>query len=93
MTKPAILAAIDAALETHLPRGVRVAAEAHILSEVQDYMGQPGAIVTEYEGVRIHRSLAQIPGDWAVRTVKGAEKPDEQPRDPETGKFLSWGGA
>lgn len=89
--KPAVLAAIDAALETHLAKGIRAACNSDVLHEAQVHLDEGvGSLMAVYRGVKIGRSLAQIPDGFVVRTLPGFEKPDEQPRDPETGQFLPW---
>lgn len=86
MTKPAILTEIDTLLVDTLPAGIRAMAEGRVLSEVQDYLAIPGARVTQYEGVNISRSLAQVENGWMVRVVDGFEV---HPRDPDTGQFVA----
>lgn len=91
MARPAVLDAIDEALAHHLPAGVKVAAETAVLAAVLQADGVTSPLRQPvYRGVTINRSLAHIDGGWAVRVAPGFEKPAEQPRDPETGRFMSY---
>lgn len=60
----------------------------------------PFQVDVRYRGALIRRTLGLMPGavpgvktdapTFAVVIKPGHEKPVEQPRDPETGQFMSW---
>jgi len=64
--KHPLLTAIDEALVNIPAHGVQAIAEGGVLGLVQDELGLSGARVTQYEGVNISRSLAQIENGWKV---------------------------
>ena len=98
MTRPAILDAIDQALETNLASGLIVMADEAIIADVvqhlhawEDGRFQRGCWYSPAsERVAIRTSTAQLPAPgWLVRVVPGHDRPAEQPRDAQ-GRFLPW---
>lgn len=74
MTKHILLKSIDDLLESARPENIIAMAEGRIISEVQDELETSGSRVTQYRGVNIARSLAQIGNNWIITARSVAEK-------------------
>lgn len=90
MTKPQILVRVDELLADALPSGIRAFADGTTMGAVLDYLDRLDEFDRrrwDYKGVTL--ALGNMAG-WGAYVMDGFEKPDEQGRDPDTGRFLSY---
>jgi len=102
--KPTILQAIDALIPNTLPAGIRAWGDDVTMAAVRAYADEqeqpepgedaPPLVPADpfmrqwwYRGVEV---MVTTTLDWGTRVIPGFDRPTEQPRDPETGRFISY---